>query len=237
MARRWMVVLLLLLVAVSVPAAYKIYLVNGKVITADDKPVLRDGIAYFQKSGMELYLPVDQIDLVKTERGGSASTPAVEKTEAPKPASRKIGEDQLEEIRKRSRLANEGELRQPVYAGEEGAEGQPPAEGAGAPEGAGVAPGVAAAQGDRGAVQGQLSNLLNQRATLQKQLVDLQGQAAGIRDRYDTSTSQAEKTALQGQLDSIQGQLDGTRSQLSGVEATLQDTQQKLASMPVVVQQ
>lgn len=236
MARRWMVALLLLLAAVSVPAAYKIYLVNGKVITADDKPVLRDGIAYFVKSGMELYLPVDQIDLVKTEKGGGAMVPvAVEEPGAAKPASRKIGEDQLDEIRRRSRLANEGELRQPIYTGEEGAEGQEGAPAAPPEGGAPAAP--PAAGGNRDSVQNQLSALLNQRATVQKQMVDLQGQAANLRDRYELTTSQAEKTALQSQMDSVNSQLSSTREQLSSVEANLQDTQQRLASMPVVVQQ
>lgn len=224
MVRRWLVALILVGTAVCLPASYKIYLVDGKVITADDKPVIRDGIAFFQKSNLELYLPVDQIDLVKTEKGGALEVTPTGAAPSAKPATRVIGEDQLNDIRKRSRLANEGELRRPVS--EEGAEGEKPAGGA--------AP--AATGGDRSAMEGSLSGLISQRSDIQKRLVDLQSQMGSLRDRYDTATQQADKASLQGQIDGVQSQMDSARSQLSSVDASIQDTQQKLSSMPMVIE-
>jgi len=226
MVRRWLVALVLVGTALCLPASYKIFLVNGKVITADDKPVIRDGIAYLQKAGLELYLPVDQIDLVKTEKGGALVVLPAEGSDAVKPASRVIGEDQLEEIRKRSRLANEGEFRVPVT--EEGVEGAPPP-----PAGA---PGAKPAATDRGAMQNRMSTLLTQRSEVQKRMVDLQSQMGALRDRYNTSTQQDDKTALQSQIDGIQSQMDNARSQLNTLDASLQDTQQKLSSTPIVVE-
>jgi len=229
MVRRWLVALVLVGTALCLPASYKIYLVNGKVISADDKPVIRDGIAYFQKSNLELYLPVDQIDLVKTEKGG-ALLPATGEaaTAGTKPAVRTIGEDQLEEISKRSRLANEGEFRVPVTEGAEGAEGAPAA-----PPPAGT-PGAQAAA-TRNGMQAQMTSLLSQRADLQRRMVDLQTQMGSLRDRYNTSTQLTDKTALQGQMDGLQSQIDSARSQLTSVDANLQDTQQKMSAIPVVV--
>ncbi len=223
MMRRWLVVVALAGLSLAFPASYKIYLVNGKVIQADDKPFIKDGIAYFQKAGLELYLPADQVDLAKTERGPVPAVEAVEPATR-RTAVRQIGEEQLGEISRRSRPANEGELAQPILEGE--GEAKPAA-----PGGSQAAGGV-----DRGALQNQISNLLKQRADLQKRMLDLQSQLGGLRDRYSTTTSIDEKNAVQKQIESVQGQLDGTRSQISTVEGNLQDAQGQIANSPVVIQ-
>lgn len=232
MARRWLVALVLVGSALALPAAYKIYLVDGKMISADDKPVIRDGIAYFQKLGNEFYLPVDQIDLMKTEKGAmaAASVAAPEEAAATRTAAgRRFGEQELEKISRTTRLANEGELARPVV--EEGEEG---AEGGTAPKAA--APNVPAGGGDRAALESQVSGLLNQRSQLQNQITGMQSQISSLRDRYATSTSQADKASIQSQIEGAQSQLDSARSQLSSTEASLQNAQQQLSSMPVVVE-
>lgn len=223
MARRLLVVLLLLTLTMAVPAAYRIYLTNGKIINADDKPLIKDGIAYFQKQGMELYLPVDQVNLAKTESGGPASyqnTPSG--GVKPPVAVKTINDDQLQKISQHSRLANEGELAQPEY----------PAEGEGA------APPVAApgANQSRDAIQSQLSDLVSRRSDLQKQMLDLQSQLAALRDRDATSTNLADKNAAQQQMSAVQSQLDSVRGQMTSLEGQIQNTQQRLASIPVVIE-
>lgn len=233
MARRWLVALVLVGSALALPAAYKIYLVDGKVISADDKPVIRDGIAYFQKLGNEFYLPVDQVDLLKTEKSAAAaaSVAAPEDVTTARPTGRKFGETELENISRTTRLANEAELIKPVVEGDEGGEGT---EGGAAPKV--DTQGGNAASGDRAALESQVTGLLNQRSQLQGQITGMQSQISSLRDRYSTSTSQSEKASLQSQIESAQSQLDSARSQLSTTEANLQNAQQRLSSMPVIVE-
>jgi hypothetical protein len=223
MARRLLVVLLLLALTMAVPAAYKIYLTDGKIINADDKPVIKDGIAYFQKQGLELYLPVDQVDLAKTESGGAASYQSAPAGGVKPPVAVKtINDDQLQKISQRSKLANEGELAQPGY----------PTEGEGAMTPA-AAPG---ANQSRDAIQSQLADLVSRRSDLQKQMLDLQSQVAALRDRDATSTNLADKNAAQQQMSAVQSQLDSVRAQMTSLEAQIQNTQQRLASIPVIVE-
>ncbi len=224
MTRRSLVVLVLFTLTLSVSAAYKIYLANGKIINADDKPVVRDGIVYFQKQGLELYLPVDQVNLVKTQSGGPALAETGQAAPAqPKAAIKTIGDDQLQKISQHSRLANEGEFSRPEY----------PAEGeGGAPA---PAPAAGAAQ-SRDAIQNQLADLVSRRSDMQKQMMDLQSQLAALRDKDATSTNLAEKNAVQQQMGAVQSQLDTVRGQMTSLEGQIQNTQQRLASMPVVIE-
>ncbi len=224
MARRLVVISLLMVLTMAVSAEYKIYLSNGKVINADDKPLVQNGIAYFQKQGMELYLPVDQIDMAKTEAGGPAMTQQ-STTAEPKPkAVLRINDDQLQKISQHSRLANEGELDKAEYPTENQGEGTP------APTNA-----PTGAQG-RDALQNQVADMVSQRADLQKQMLDLQAQLNDLRSKDATSTNLTDKNAAQQQMSAVQSQLDGVRGQLSSLDGQIQNAQQKLSSMPVVVQ-
>ncbi len=224
MARRLVVISLLMVLTVAVSAEYKIYLTNGKVISADDKPLVQNNIAYFQKQGMELYLPVDQIDLAKTEAGGPATTEQSSTAEPKLKATIRINDDQLQKISQHSRLANEGELDKAEY----------PAENQG--EGASAPPNPAAGPQGRDALQNQVAEMVSQRADLQKQMLDLQAQLNDLRSKDATSTNLTDKNAVQQQMSSVQSQLDSVRGQLTSLDGQIQNAQQKLASMPVVIE-
>ena len=240
MKRALVVLLSLVLGALSAQAAYRLFLTSGKVILLDEKPVIQGDMAYFTRSGVTYYVPSSQVDLAKSERenGPAAAAPSVAQTPAKAPVAKtlKIDEEQLDIIRKRSRLANEGELEAPPAAPPASSE-EPQETSAGmAPEPAKAA-GGAADQQRRSAVQAKLTDLLARQATVTQQQNDLRTKISALTDKYNFSTQQSEQAAIQGQLDSLQRQLDQANDQSATLSADIQSTQQELASIPVVVQQ
>ena len=143
MKRAILFVLLLLLAAMSAGAAYRIQLTDGTFIQADDKPVIKADLAYFSKDGLFLYIPVSKIDMAKTDEVNMVrevkEAPIVDPSLAPPPLVAVkpvfVDDSMLDVIRKRSRLANEGQFERPGLT-----EGTPGSEGAaqrGAPQGDG----------------------------------------------------------------------------------------------------
>ena len=240
MKRVLVVLLSLVLGALSAQAAYRLYLSGGTVILLDEQPVIQGDMAYFKKNGVTYYLPVSQVDQAKTSReNGPAPAESVAAQAPSKPPAVKapmIDEEQLDIIRKRSRLANEGELEAPPAAPPASSE-EPQETSAGmAPEPAKAA-GGAADQQRRSAVQAKLTDLLARQATVTQQQNDLRTKISALTDKYNFSTQQSEQAAIQGQLDSLQRQLDQANDQSATLSADIQSTQQELASIPVVVQQ
>ncbi len=231
MKRAVLLFLLLAMIAVSAGASYTIQLTNGKVITADAKPFINKDLAYFTRTGIEYYIPVSQMDMQATERinaaeasGGPAPAAAVAPSTA-KPVF--VGEEQLEVIRARSRLANEGQLTAPA------AEPQP-AEGGAAPAAAVVKPASQSAQ--RAQLQDQLSGLLAKVADQTSQYNSLQNQLTTLKESYNTSAQQADKEHIQQQIDALSSQADAVQSDLNGTRGQIQSVQQQIASSPVVVE-
>jgi hypothetical protein len=234
MKRATFVVLLLLLAATSAGASYKIALTDGTYINADDKPVLKEGLAYFSKDGLFLYLSAAKVDLAKTDEINMVrevkDVPVIEEiATAPKSVSVKpvfVDDSMLDIIRQRSRLANEGQFERPGLT--EGTPGTPAAGGEATAEG-GAAP-------NRAALQDKLTGLLSQRGTLQGQVDQMQTQLSDLQDRYNFSTQQGDRQSLQGQIDGLNGQLAQTRSQLAAVNNDALSVQQELARQPVTVE-
>ncbi len=228
MKRTLVVLLVMALATLSAGAAYKIQLKDGKVINVDDKPLVSNEMAYFTKAGVYFYLPVSSVDFEKTEKlnAPAVAAPVAEKVAEPAPKApvkvEVIGDEQLDQIRKRSRLANEGEL------------SGPPAEAAagGAPAGA---PQVGGRTGNAD-LQARLADLLNQRAEAQQRVNDLQSQIQTLRDKYNFSPQYSDQQAIQSQIDSTQAQLDSAKAQLDSINNQALAAQQELAHTPVVVQ-
>ncbi len=232
MKRTFLVVLVLVLASLAASATYKIQLVDGKTITADSAPIVKEGLAYFTKNGLYFYIPASQIDQTATERLNQAAEPAQApagtEAVAVAPAGKAptvIDEEQLEIIRKRSHLANEGQLEAPVAV-----EGAP----AGTPGGP-----AAGGGGNADALRAKLADLLSQRGSLMQQQTNLQNQLSQLRDKYNFSTQQSEQASIQSQMDSLQSQLDQVQQQINAVNNEALAAQQDLASQSrtVVVQQ
>lgn len=222
MKRTFLVVLVLALASVAAGATYKIQLGTGKIIVVDAAPVVKDGLAYFTKNGMTFYMPASQIDEAKTQDLNKEQTAAPETAaEVTAPAESKvpvIDEEQLDIIRKRSRLANEGQLVSPM-PGEAGpAVSAPPATGGGGQT------------GNSDALRAQLADLLNRRGSLMQQQTNIQSQIAALRDKYNFSTQQTDQAAIQAQMDSLSSQLDSVRQQIDAVNNQALSVQQSLAS-------
>jgi len=234
MKRAILFVLLLLLAAMSAGAAYRIQLTDGSFIQADDKPVIKEGLAYFSKEGLFLYIPVSRIDLAKTDEVNMAreikAAPIVDQSlVAPPPTAVKpvfVDDSMLDVIRKRSRLANEGQFERPGLT-----EGTP------GPGGA-AQPGAPQAGGGKNmaALQDKLTNLLDQRGSLQGQADQLQTQLSDLQDKYNFSTQQGDRQTLQSQIGALNSQLSGVNSKLSSVSNQALSVQQELARQPVTVE-
>ena len=239
MKRALVVLLSLVLGALSAQAAYRLFLTSGKVILLDEKPVIQGDMAYFTRSGVTYYLPSSQVDLAKSERenGQAAAAPTVAQTPAKAPVAKtlKIDEEQLDIIRKRSRLANEGELTAPPAPTTGSPEGGSEASGEMPPE-QGKAAAGAADQQKRAALQSRLTDLLARQAGVSQQQNDLRTKISSLTDKYNFSTQQSEQAAIQSQLDALQRQLDQANNQAATLSADIQSIQQDLASIPVVVQ-
>jgi flagellar capping protein FliD len=240
MKRSLVVLLSLALGALSAQAAFRLYLQNGKVILLDDQPVIQGDMTYFTKNGVTYYLPASQVDEAKTERenGPALAQPAALQTPAKPPAAKApvIDEEQLDIIRRRSRLANEAELEAPPAPPSTPQEGEAgPAEPM-APAQARASAG-AASQQKRAAVQSKLTDLLARQSMVSQQQNDLRSQISTLTDKYNFSTQQTEQAAIQGQLDSLQRQLDQVNNQAASLNSEIQSTQQELASIPLVVQE
>lgn len=220
----------------SVSASYSIQLKDGKIIKADDKPTVASGLAYFTKNGLYLYLPADRIDFEKSERVNAlAQAPvkglALEGLEEPAPQAAPktpavfIDQQQLELIRQRARLANEGELVSPPE--------ETPAEGGAAPS----ALPPAAPTADVSGLRSQLSSLIEQRTLLYQQQTDLQGQLSTLRERYNFSVQHSEQESFQKAIDSTQTRLGDVQRQISDLGGQIDSLQQQINAAPVVIRE
>ncbi|MEW6756753.1 MAG: hypothetical protein AB1347_00900 [Acidobacteriota bacterium] len=237
MRRALPVMAVLLLTSVALPASYTIQLQDGRIIKADDKPVVQEGLAYFFKNGLYLFLPVTAIDFEKSERvNATAAAPvmgmkleidddAVSTPEAA-PAGAPavfINEEQLEIIRRRARLANEGEL---VGGG--------PVE---APSSGAMPPSAAPSGANPEDLQNRLGGLIDQRTLLYQQQSDLQSQLSTLRDKYNFSVLQGEQESLQRSMDTVQGRLGQVQSQIEDLGGQIDSVQREINATPVVIQQ
>lgn len=234
MKRAVLLYLLLTSAALAVQATYTIQLTDGRVITADEKLFVKDDIAYFTRRGVYFYMPSSKVDTAATERlnavviteGFSESAPAAPVVVAPKAPGVKpvvIGDEQLEVIRNRSRLANEGELTAPA-----GGAGEP-----GTPSSGGQAP--QRTGGDRNELQSRANDLLLRRAGLQQDQTNFQNQLSALQDSFDQNPQQDQREQIQRQIDAVSSQLQTVQSDLAAVQGDLQSTQQQLSSAPIVV--
>lgn len=231
MKRAVLLYLLLTSAALAVQAAYIIQLKDGRVITADEKIFFKDDMAYFTRRGVYFYLPASRVDAAATDRlnavviteSSSEPAPAVAAPKASNAKPMVIGDDELEVIRNRSRLANEGQLNSP-----EGGTSQP---------GAHASPKQTAQSqgGGRDALQSRLNDLLQQRAGLQQDQTGLQDQLNSLQDAWNQSPQQADRDQMQSQIDTATSQLQAVQGRIDAVQADLQTTQQQLNSAPIVV--
>jgi hypothetical protein len=200
---------------------HKIILKDGRIVKSDTKPMISGDRLYFERYGMMLYLPVDKVDVRKTERGGDDITPAAESPK--KKTSKKIvvSDDELQQIRKKSRLANEDEIR---------ALEAPPAEG----EGSGDQPGIKVSSNT--SLQGKLNSLMDQRSQAQSQINDIMGELSSKRDQYGFATMAADKDRLESDIKDTESRLSNARSQLSALDNQVNATQQEIASTPIIVE-
>jgi len=203
---------------------FKIALKDGRTVKSDTKPMVNGDRVYFERFGMMLYLPVEKVDLAKTERGGEEIIPV--RTPTPKKASKKvtISDDELNEIKKRARLANEDEIRvlEASPAGE-GGEGETPA-------------GGGKAGSNQGGLQGKLNSLMDQRTSAQSQVNDLMNELSSKRDQYGFATQAADKDRLENEIRETESRLGSARNQLSSLDNQITATQQEIASTPVVIE-
>ena len=231
-----MVVLFLLLASATLAAnaAYIIQLRDGKIITADDKVFVKNDMAYFTRRGVFFYLPASQVDLEASEKANMvAAAPStgliIESSEAapaavtPAAKSAVIGDEQLDLIRKRSRLANEGQFKPAA------ADAQSPS----APAAPAAKPANAAS--NRAEIQDRMNGLLQQQSSLQQDQTNLQNQLSTLKESYNSSTQQSDKEQLDAQIQSLSSQLADVQNNMSSVQGYIVATQQQLSSTPVVV--
>jgi len=231
MKRAVLLYLLLTSAAMAVQAAYTIQLKDGRVITADEKLFVKDDMAYFTRRGVYFFLPASRVDAAATEHlnavvvaeGFSEPAPVVISPKATGAKSVLIGDEQLEVIRNRSRLANEGELKAPA-----GATSQP-----GSP--ASIQREPQSQRGDRDALQSRLNDLLQQQAARQQDQNNLQNQLNALQNAFNENPQQDQRVQIQGQIDAVSSQLQSVQSGLASVQGDLQSTQQQLSSTPIVV--
>ncbi|MGA9753304.1 MAG: hypothetical protein WBS54_16110 [Acidobacteriota bacterium] len=238
MKRILLLTTLLCLVGASVSAEYKIQLKNGKIITAEEKPVIKQDLAFFMKEGLTLYLPANQVDLEASQKLNTIkATPdmqgvvpaSVLPPEKPQPLV--ITDEMLDKITAHSRLANEGELTSPAKGeNPSAAEGSKPAsrEDKQAAE-------AAHAQRARQELQSRLDSLMSDRFTAQRQQADLSKQVQDLQQKFNFSTQYDDKQRIQAQIDQAQSQLNGVKDQLSGLDSQIQSVQQKISAVPPTV--
>lgn len=237
MKRIFVVTVIALVASIAAGAAYKIQLKDGKIIKADAKPVIHNDFAYFNKLGLYLYIPVSQIDMAKTEKLNKHEAKPdlleVEKTEDLRPAVKAkpvkpvfIDDQELQIIKKRSHLANEGEL-----TGPQGKSGPPrPAVRPGGGEMGGAPSGSQANE-----LRARMSSMLNNRSIEQNRVTNLRARLSKLQDQYNFSVMESDKARIQQEIDSTQADLNSAESNLSGLDSQIQSLQQQIASAPVVV--
>ena len=227
--------LLLLLISLSVSAAYKIKLRNGKVINVDAKLVVHNNYAYFNKNGLYLYIPVNEVDLKKTEKLNkkpvrkSIKVVAVKKT-APVRKSKPvfINDEDLKIIRERSHLANEPPLNsnpgsKSRRTGSRLASPQPPP---------GLQPSERADD-----LRSQLGDLLQERASSVEQSNQLRSKLVELKKEFDLSVNVADKHRLQREMDAAKTQISSAQRNLTSLNGQIQQLQQQVASQPILIQQ
>lgn len=196
---------------------YKLYLKDGKVIVTDTKPQIVGDRVYFERFGMLLYIPVNLVDLERSERVKSVTKEEIK--EVKKKKVRRVSDEELEDIRKRVRLANEEELAQgELTSTSEHKEGQ--------------------GQGEEGTkdLQSKLNSLIQERTNLQSNVMSLMTQLDSLRDQYGFATMAADKERLQSEISDVERRLSEARSRLASVENQILATQQEIASKPIVVE-
>ncbi len=226
MKRMALIFLLMASATLAAQAAYRIQLRDGKVITSDDAMLVKDGMAYFTKAGVYFYVPAEQVDQAATDRlNTEASAPATRAPEvsaAPAAKPLVIGEDQLDVIKKRSRLANEGQL----DANSKPAAGSAPVKNGSQP---------AEPSASRSDAQAKLADLMQQQSSLQQEQNSLSTQLSDLKDSYNQSPQNDDKQRIQSQIDSVSAQLGSVQNQLSGLQGQISSAQQEMMAAPVEV--
>jgi hypothetical protein len=238
MKRILLLTTLFCLVGASVSAAYKIQLKNGKIITAEEKPVIKQDLAFFMKEGLTLYLPADQIDMAASQKLNTLKvTPDLEglvpasvlPPEKPQPLV--ITDEMLNKITAHSRLANEGELTSPDKG-----EASSTAEGS---KGVSMQDRQAAEaqreQRSRQELQGRLDSLMSDRFTAQRQHADLSKQVQDLQQKFNFSTQYDDKQRIQEQINQAESQLNSVTNRLSALDSQIQSVQQQISSIPPTV--
>ena len=221
---------LLLMFCLTVSAAYKIELKDGTYIDADSKPIVQDDFAYFYKMGMYLYLPTSKIDFDKTEKSNEKiaeeqpEIKAQDKESAVKTKPVFINDQDLELIKKRSRLANE-----PSSPSSYSDTQAPPAASPAPPSD------NQESSSDVNALRQQLTDLLGQRADIQQRRDQLRSRLAELNNEYNFSALQNDKERLQSEMNDVQEQLSDTEGDLASIQSSIDSIQQQIAATPVVV--
>lgn len=224
-AMKRLVVFVLFLFAFGVFAdeTYKIYLNDGKIIFSDVKPDIKGDRIYFERFGMLLYIPVDIVDLKKTEKQDAYFEEQVKKEPKKQKKIIKISEEDLEQIKQRARLANEDELEALEYGYSEGEVGSVSEQG-----------GIKIIGG--GELQNKLALLMQQRTVIQGNLNSLMEELGAKKDQFGFATLASDKERFQKEISELESKITDTRSKLSAIENQITTTQQAIASTPVIVE-
>lgn len=239
MKRTILVWVLLLGSALAVSASYKVYLVSGETVIADEKPVVKDGVAYFAKGGLTYSLSPSRIDFEKSEKNAlaEAAAPHIEQVNAAalnarasKPQTvRKVDDQTLDEIRSRARLANEDEL-----APSGGDASAPPPSPEGKAEGRGD--GANKALQNRAQAQQRVAELESNLAQAESNRNQARSTLDSLKAQFDNSVQQDERTALAAQVDAAQASLDSANSQVNDASAQVRAAQNAVNNTPVVIE-
>jgi len=229
-----------LMATVTVTASYKVVLDTGEIVNVEEKPVIRGDRAYFSVGELPLYLDIRRIDFQKSEEANREIEPEKVNfeeeviTHKPKAAKRRMNDEDIEEMRDRVRLSNEGELT-PAFEdwlyGDEYLE-----EGEEAPEREPAAPARPNPQEDgRAALQRRLNDLVGQQQSAQQEQDRLQAEYRSLREQLDMSTQNEVREDLSSRIDSVRSDMNSAQTRLTNLNSQIRVTQQEIASQPVIV--
>jgi len=230
--KRTMVILLCLAVGLTASAAYKIHLVNGKIITADDDPEFKNERVYFFQNNLYCFLSVDKVDLMATEEANLAmeeevvdfiEEPIAQASDTP----RKLSDENIEDVRNRSSLANEGELQEASYDSfydEEDGSGED-LEGSGGEESGG------AMDARMEAIDRRLDSLNSRKSSLESQKTNLQATLKELRQQHGFTVQMDDKIALDEQIQDTQDDLSSVNTQLRNTNSDIQATNRERVAL------
>lgn len=223
MKRLVVFVLVLFAFVVFADETYKIYLNDGKIVFSDVKPDIKGDRIYFERFGMLLYIPVEIVNLKKTEKQDEYIEEQVAKEPKKQRKIKKFSEEDLEQIKQIARLANEDELSALEYRAPEGEVGVTDKQ-------------VGIKITGSGELQNKLTMLMQQRSVIQGKLNSLMEELGAKKDQFGFATLASDKERFQKEITEIESKITDTRSKLSTIENQITITQQEIASTPVIVE-